>query len=73
MNRDIIDYANRGVKLPLGRAYLTASELNTLAQIAFKGDVSKAIIYAFHAGACIGWGKGKQHATRSTDCKRGNT
>lgn len=59
MSRDIIDYANRGLKLPLGRATLTTTEFNYLAQIAFKGDVSKALIYAFHAGAYIGYRKGK--------------
>ena len=60
MNRDIIDYAGRGLKLPLGRAGMTSSELNTLAQIAFNGDVAKALIYAFHAGAYIGYRKGNE-------------
>ena len=63
MKRDIIDYAKRGIQLPLDNTGLKPSELNELAQIALKGDLAEALIYAFHAGAYIGFRKGSKHDT----------
>lgn len=40
---------------------LKPSELNELTQIALKGDLAEALIYAFHAGAYIGFRKGSKH------------